>query len=168
MELKFLKIKTEKHPTTNTQLEYLDHHSAVAVLILNSKESKTLLVKQYRPGNRGELYEIPAGLIDENENPLNAMYREVEEETGYNKNSFIEIYKAECPLLISPGYTTENLSFFILKLKDDDIIPDEKKLDEGEDLTTHWIDLTKAKSMTKDLKTHYALNLYELIKKRDK
>lgn len=168
MELKFLKIKTEPHPTTNTQLEYLEHHSAVAVLILNNKETETLLVKQYRPGNRGELYEIPAGLIDENENPLNAMYREVEEETGYNKQAFIEIYKDDYPLLISPGYTTENLSFFILKLKDDNIIPNDKNLDEGEDLSTHWIALKEVKAMTKDLKTHYALNLYEIIKKRDK
>lgn len=167
MNLKFLKIKIEPHPTTNTRLEYLDHHSAVAVLILNSTEKKSLLVEQYRPGNRGNLLEIPAGLIDEGENPLEAMYREVEEETGYEKQHFIELYKADTPLLISPGYTTERLSFFILKLKDENIKPKEKNLDEGEDLVNHWIDLKNIKRISNDLKTHFALNLYELIKKRD-
>ena len=44
IELKFLRVKTEKHPTTGTTLEYLQHHHAVAVLILNFNEDKTLLV----------------------------------------------------------------------------------------------------------------------------
>ena len=82
IELKFLRVRTEKHPTTGTTLEYLHHHHAVAVLILDTNEEKTLLVNQYRPGNRGNLYEVPAGLIDEDENPEEAMFREVLEETG--------------------------------------------------------------------------------------
>ncbi len=100
IELKFLRVKTEKHPTTGTTLEYLHHHHAVAVLILNFNEDKTLLVNQYRPGNRGNLYEVPAGLIDENENPEEAMYREVLEETGYSKEDLDLIYKYPKPLLI--------------------------------------------------------------------
>ena len=77
IDLKFLRVRTEKHPTTGTTLEYLHHHHAVAVLILDTNEEKTLLVNQYRPGNRGNLYEVPAGLIDEDENPEEAMFREV-------------------------------------------------------------------------------------------
>lgn len=164
-DLKFLKVNIEKHPTKDFQLEYLEHHNAVAVLILDEKEEETLLVKQYRPGKKGMMYEVPAGLIDEGEDKVEAMYREVEEETGYSKSDFEELYLAEKPLLISPGYTTESLSFYILRLKDNNTVPKEQQLDEGEDLTTHWIKLDKINQLETDLKTHYLVDLYKLIKK---
>lgn len=164
-DLKFLRVRIEKHPSTDIQLEYLEHHNAVAVLILNAKGDKSLLVEQYRPGNRGNVFEIPAGLIDKGENPLEAMYREVEEETGYVKENFNELYKSEGPLLISPGYTSEKLNFYILQLKDDSIQPKAPKFDIGEDLVSHWIDIDKIKTISNDLKTQYSLNLYYLLNK---
>ena len=100
IELKFLKVKTELHPTTGTTLEYLDHHHAISVLIIDETEKKTLLVNQYRPGNRGNLYEVPAGLIDKGENPITAMYREILEETGYSEENLDLIYSFPKPLLI--------------------------------------------------------------------
>jgi ADP-ribose pyrophosphatase len=164
IDLKFLRVRTEKHPTTGTTLEYLDHHHAVAVLILDANEEKTLLVNQYRPGNRGNLYEVPAGLIDEDENPEEAMFREVLEETGYSKEDLNLIYSYPKPLLISPGYTTENLNFFIVKLKSNEILPKEQALDEGEDLFTEWVNLGEVEKLQIDLKTVFLLNLYKLKK----
>ena len=164
IELKFLRVRTEKHPTTGTTLEYLHHHHAVAVLILDTNEEKTLLVNQYRPGNRGNLYEVPAGLIDEDENPEEAMFREVLEETGYSKEDLDLIYSYPKPLLISPGYTTENLNFFIVKLKSNEILPKEQALDEGEDLFTEWVKLGDVEKLQIDLKTVFLLNLYKLKK----
>ena len=164
IELKFLRVRTEKHPTTGTTLEYLHHHHAVAVLILDTNEEKTLLVNQYRPGNRGNLYEVPAGLIDEDENPEEAMFREVLEETGYSKEDLDLIYSYPKPLLISPGYTTENLNFFIVKLKSNEILPKEQALDEGEDLFTEWVKLGDVENLQIDLKTVFLLNLYKLKK----
>ena len=164
IELKFLRVRTEKHPTTGTTLEYLHHHHAVAVLILDTNEEKTLLVNQYRPGNRGNLYEVPAGLIDEDENPEDAMFREVLEETGYSKEDLDLIYSYPKPLLISPGYTTENLNFFIVKLKSNEILPKEQALDEGEDLFTEWVKLGEVEKLQIDLKTVFLLNLHKLKK----
>ena len=164
IELKFLRVRTEKHPTTGTTLEYLHHHHAVAVLILDANEEKTLLVNQYRPGNRGNLYEVPAGLIDEDENPEEAMFREVLEETGYSKEDLDLIYSYPKPLLISPGYTTENLNFFIVKLKSNEILPKEQAFDEGEDLFTEWVKLGDVEKLQIDLKTVFLLNLYKLKK----
>lgn len=161
-ELKFLKVKTETHPTTGITLEYLKHHNAVTVLILDFNAQRTLLVNQYRPGYRGHLYEAPAGLIDENENPLEAMYREILEETGYDNDSLDLLYTYPKPLLISPGYTTENINFYIVKLNSDNIIPNKLNLDEGEDLFTEWVDLDKVESLPIDLKTLFLLNLYKL------
>ncbi len=157
--LKFLKVKVEKHPTRNINLEYLDHYSTVGVLILDEMEKKVLLVKQYRPGVKGDLFEIPAGLIDEGESVVEAMYREVREETGYIKENFELLYKPEKSLFISPGYTTENLSIFILKLISNSISAQEKKLDDSEDLSTHWVDLNEVTDLSLDFKTHYAISL---------
>ncbi len=157
--LKFLKVKVEKHPTRNINLEYLDHYSAVGILILDEMEKKVLLVKQYRPGVKGDLFEIPAGLIDEGESAVEAMYREVREETGYIKENFELLYKPEKSLFISPGYTTENLSIFILKLISNNISAQEKELDDSEDLSTHWVDLNEVTDLSLDFKTHYAISL---------
>ena len=164
IELKFLKIKTELHPTTGTTLEYLDDHHAISVLIIDETEKKTLLVNQYRPGNRGNLYEVPAGLIDKGENPITAMYREVLEETGYSEENLDLIYSFPKPLLISPGYTTENLYFYIVKLRSNSIIPKGQSLDEGEDLFTEWVEIDKVETLPVDLKTIFLLNLYKLKK----
>lgn len=164
IDLKFLRVRTEKHPTTGTTLEYLHHHHAVAVLILDANEEKTLLVNQYRPGNRGNLYEVPAGLIDKDENPEQAMFREVLEETGYSKEDLDLIHSYPKPLLISPGYTTENLNFFIVKLKSNEILPKEQALDEGEDLFTEWVNLGEVEKLQIDLKTVFLLNLHKLKK----
>jgi len=165
IDLKFLRVRTEKHPTTNTTLEYLEHHNAICVLILDFKEEKTLLVNQYRPGKRGELYEVPAGLIDANEEPTEAMFREVLEETGYKKEDLELLYKYPKGLLISPGYTTETLNFFIVKLKSENITPVGQTLDHGEDLFTEWVSLDKVEEFDVDLKTVFLLNLNKSLKK---
>ena len=95
-ELKFLRVRTEKHPTTDTTLEYLEHHNAIAVLILDEKEEKVLLVNQYRPGKRGNLYEVPAGLIDANEEQKLLVKKEVKERFAlkdFEINSIVDLLK---------------------------------------------------------------------------
>ena len=116
------------------------------------------------PGNRGNLYEVPAGLIDKGENPITAMYREILEETGYSEENLHLIYSFPKPLLISPGYTTENLYFYIVKLRSNSITPKNQSLDEGEDLFTEWVDIDKVETLPVDLKTIFLLNLYKLKK----
>ena len=91
-ELKFLKIALEKNNKANFNFEYLEKANAIATLILNNSETKTLLVNQYRPGAKAKLYEIPAGLIDDNEKPIDTLYREVREETGFEKEDYEIIY----------------------------------------------------------------------------
>lgn len=165
-DLRFLKVKIEKHPTRDIQLEFLDKPNAIAALILNFKEDKVLLVEQYRPGVSSKLLEIPAGIIENNENPIETLAREVREETGYMFESFKVIYAPKIPLILSPGYTSEELYVYILKLKTEKEKTYEKQLDEGEDLEVVWENLEKVENITNDFKTHYAITMYKnLIKK---
>ena len=64
------------------QREFLTHPGAVGVLAF-VKPNQILLVKQYRHPIRDFTYEIPAGKLDQGENPLVCVKRELAEETGY-------------------------------------------------------------------------------------
>lgn len=163
-ELKFLKIAIQKNPKNNSNLEYLEKEDAVACLLLDKTERKILLVNQYRAGAKKNIFEIPAGLIEENENPLQSMFRELREETGYDKEDCEIIYSSD-GFLVSPGCSTEKIFIFILKLKSNNIIPKELKLDENEDLTCKWFDLDDILNITNDMKTCLALNIYKNLKK---
>ncbi|AOT69228.1 NUDIX hydrolase [Geosporobacter ferrireducens] len=65
-----------------TYRESVRHRNAVAVVALD-EENHLLMVEQYRYPIGGKLVELPAGLIDEGEEPLEAAKRELAEETGY-------------------------------------------------------------------------------------
>lgn len=164
MNLKFLKFAIEKHPTTNITLEYLIKNNAIASLVIDASGKNTLLVNQYRPGVGENIYEIPAGIIEDGESAINTLYRELEEETGYTREDYKIIYSNDVPLCVSPGYTQERLYIYIVQLINDDIIPKQLKLDEGEDLIGKWFSLEEAEKLSIDMKTTLALNIYKTLK----
>jgi ADP-ribose pyrophosphatase len=160
-DLNFLRVRTQKHPSADLTLEYLEHHNAICSLILNFDETKVLLVHQYRPGKQGMMYEVPAGLIDPGENEDQAVLREIREETGYKAEDIEILYKSPKPYFISPGYTTERLYFYVTKLKSEDVKVYEQELDHGEDIVCEWTDIEKVEKLSDDAKTILAINLYK-------
>jgi len=61
---------------------------AVAILLVNKDTNKLILIKQFRAPvfvkeGQGYVYEIPAGVMETNENPEETIVRETLEETGY-------------------------------------------------------------------------------------
>ena len=162
-EFRFLNPKKMKHPKNGMTLEYLDKQSAIAALLVSSDGKKGYFVTQFRPGINGEMVEVVAGLIDPGEVPIETLYREVSEEAGYNREDYDILYEEENPLAISPGYTAEKLSLYILKLKNDNISQKELHLDEGEDLTGKWYNLDEILKISHDFKTHFLVRMYELI-----
>lgn len=65
----------------------IDQGRAVAVVAL-TVEKKFLLVEQYRPGPNDIMYELPGGIINKGETPIEAAIRELKEETGYEGEPF--------------------------------------------------------------------------------
>ncbi|MDR3259106.1 MAG: NUDIX hydrolase [Fusobacteriaceae bacterium] len=163
--MKFLKVAIEKHPVSGMNLEYLEKRNAIAALFLDQSGEKALFVKQYRPGFKGELLEIPAGIMEDDEDPMNTLLRELREETGFEKEDYNFLYIPKKSLILSPGCSTETLYIFIVQLKDNNIKPKNLKLDDGEILDNHWIYLNEIEEMTTDFKTIFSLNLYKTLKK---
>ncbi|MFA5879536.1 MAG: NUDIX hydrolase, partial [Candidatus Margulisiibacteriota bacterium] len=88
--------------------EIIEHHQAVVVIpVLENK--KMVLIKQYRKAVEEILFEIPAGLLNEEEIPIEAAKRELKEETGYVADKLIPLIN----VYASPGFTDEYMHFFL-------------------------------------------------------
>ncbi|MGK4197796.1 NUDIX hydrolase [Fusobacterium sp. HC1336] len=68
--------------------------------------------------------EIPAGLLEENECPISAAIRELEEETGYRANKIEKI----CEYFMSPGISDGKFYLYYAE----DLIKTQQNLDEDE------------------------------------
>lgn len=92
-EGKIIDVYSDKVKLENGRTTYRDvvrHRDAAAILAIDD-ENQVLIVKQYRyPVGKG-LIELPAGLIDQGEAPLEAAKRELREETGYIANKWTEL-----------------------------------------------------------------------------
>ncbi len=92
----------------------LDRNEAAAVLIYLEDKDRLLLIRQFRyadyaKGAGGWIEEIVAGVMEENETPLQCARRETIEETGYEIDRFEHIASAYS----TPGITTEFMHLFL-------------------------------------------------------
>ncbi|MBI4283221.1 MAG: NUDIX hydrolase [Chloroflexi bacterium] len=91
-----------------TTREIVEHSDCVAIIAIDA-EANVLLVKQFRQAVGKELLEIPAGGIERDEEPVAAVRRELQEETGYLPRKVEGLggfYSA-------PGYCTEYLYLYL-------------------------------------------------------
>lgn len=110
-------------------------HVAGAVAAVIIKDGKTLMVKRAREPYRNT-WMFPAGFIDYGEHPLDALRREVKEETGLRvkKASLLEIIQTEDDPR-SPGH----FCFFYEVIASGNKI----KTDEKENKEIAWFDIKK-------------------------
>ncbi len=87
--------------------EVVRHPGGVVVLALTSGGSIPFVRQHRYPVNR-EVLELPAGKIDNREDPSEAAARELEEETGFRAESLIPALS----FYSSPGFCDELLHFF--------------------------------------------------------
>lgn len=98
----------QKSNGTTTKREIVEHKDCVAVVVLDYKDN-VILVKQYRKAVGKQLLEIPAGGIDDGEQPIEAVKRELQEEIGYLPNKIDKLGG----FYASPGYSTEYLHLYL-------------------------------------------------------
>lgn len=115
-------------------------HSGVAA-ILAIENGKILLEKQKRFPN-GEVLEIPAGTIENGEDPLDCAVRELKEETGYEAKKISPLIKFHSSISFSTEVVNCFLATQIKKVS-------EQKLEEYEDISIVRIDFKKVVKMIK-------------------
>ena len=82
-------------------LEYPDWVNVIAI----TEDGKFVMERQYRHGLGKTCFELPAGVIEEGEDPLDAAKRELMEETGYGEGTWRKIMTVS-----GNSSTTDNLS----------------------------------------------------------
>lgn len=88
-------------------LEIVRHPGAVAIAA-HDEEGRLVLVRQYRHALGRETLEIPAGRLEQGEEPLAAAQRELEEETGLTAKRWT-LLRVLAP---APGFCSERIHLF--------------------------------------------------------
>lgn len=63
---------------------YIKAESSAASIFALTTDNQVILARQFRPGPKKVLNELPGGFIEQNEDPTEAIAREFREETGYS------------------------------------------------------------------------------------
>jgi ADP-ribose pyrophosphatase len=127
--------------------EIVERADSVAVVATDG-EDRLVLVRQPREAARRELVELPAGTIDDDEDPLETAKRELREETGLTGGR----WRRGPAVFSTPGFCRERMHLFLAEgLVEGDADPDsgerievlrwsavevEERLDEIEDAKT--------------------------------
>ena len=75
--------KTFQLPNGKIQDFDIKHEGPAVCILAITKDNNVILVEQFRPGMEKTLQEMPGGTVDNNEKPIDAIKRELLEETGY-------------------------------------------------------------------------------------
>jgi len=118
---------------------------AVVIAALHKESNKLVLIKQFRVPLNDYVYELPAGLIDNNEKIDIAAVRELKEETGL---SLIEINhgKSKDKVFLSVGMTDESVALVYCTCKG--VISNEY-LEDDENIETILVSQVEAKELLK-------------------
>ena len=87
--------------------EVVEHPGAVAIVAID-REGMLTLVRQLREAVRTKLLELPAGTLEEGEEPLACARRELQEETGLTGGTWRQV----TAFYTTPGFSRERMHLF--------------------------------------------------------
>ena len=141
-----------------------DEIDAVVIAAFHKESKSLVLVKQFRVPLNDYVYELPAGLVDNNEKAELAVKRELKEETGLK---VLEINKklGNKQLYLSPGMTEESASLVYCTCEGE---LSTKYLEEDEDITPMLVNKEEAKKLINedikiDIKVFMTLQSFALF-----
>jgi ADP-ribose pyrophosphatase len=130
--------------------------SSWANVIAFTKNNDVVLIKQYRHGVQEVLWEIPGGVVEDGEDPLEGVKRELLEETGYTAAKFIQVGA----LYPNPAFQTNTMYCFLALGAE---LIGEQNFDDGEDIEVHLVPLDELVAMTQRGEFPHALQVAALF-----
>jgi ADP-ribose pyrophosphatase len=104
-----LRLRYLPQPDGTRHLREIVEHAPGAAVVAVGDDGRLLLVRQLRPAVDADLLELPAGLVDEGEAPIDCARRELAEETGYAATTLEPLLR----FYTSPGFSTELIHLFV-------------------------------------------------------
>jgi len=96
-----------------SERDVIRHNGSVVILAIDNSKSKKnpyiVIERQYRHAANQYLWELPAGKLEPNEDPLAGAQRELAEETGYSAKK----WKPLVEYFASPGFLGESMKVFV-------------------------------------------------------
>lgn len=134
-----LKVDTVKLPNGKESGREVVYHPGAAVVIAVTEKKEILLIRQFRYPVSEVLWELPAGKLEKNEDPLECAKRELAEETGFGAKEWQYLSR----FYTAPGFSNELLHLFLAS----DLYTDKREADSEEFIELHKISYPKALSL---------------------
>ncbi len=153
-----VEVERRRFPNGQEHEVAIVRHNPSVVLIPILDDGSVILIRQYRPSLDRTIWELPAGRVDDGEQPDAAAARECEEEIGLVPDTIVRIRG----LYPTPGFCDEELIFYRVSNLRPPPLGSPHKPDEDEDIETMTVTLDEARRMVErgeivDLKTAYGL-----------
>ena len=139
-------VETGKRRFPNGQEHDVEivRHAPSVVLIPIEDDGRVVIVRQYRAPLDRELWEFPAGRLNDGESPEEAARRECEEEIGYVPRRLERLRS----LFPAPGFCDEELIFFRVSDLRTPPADSPHQADEDEDITCRSVPMATLKRVS--------------------
>ncbi len=115
-----------KYRSGNETVREIIEHPGGGVVLAVFENGDILLVKQYRYPIGADVIELPAGKLDNKEDPQHCAERELREETGYVAQQWTKL----TTIMTTPGFCNERLHIYMAQGLS--LSPKGQSLEEGE------------------------------------
>ena len=131
-----------QYPSGNASVREVAQHSGGGVALAVFPDHRIILIRQHRYPFDEFVWELPAGKLFPDEDPLHCAQRELEEETGYVAKRWRKL----TAMYTTPGFCSEVLHIYMATELSE--APEGRKLEEGEQtMTMNILPLAEAIAM---------------------
>ncbi len=151
------RMDTCELPSGKPYKAFVLEFDAWANVVAITKKNEVVLVRQYRHGVQEISLELPGGVVDAGEDPLEGVRRELLEETGYGGGTIVEVGR------IYPNPAIQQNTLYCYLATDVEWVG-EQHLDESEEIEVALVPLDEMIEMVQQGRLRHALNVAVLFR----